>query len=192
MTDTATTVEEASKSRQVVTSVLLVLFTTAVGLLCILVLACTLTQARLTTISVDGVNIGIWKLDDTRTQWKKLRDRMHDQSETLFKAKQDLDEAQQKLADDESTYRPARTPLDAELQALRTAILTSDPELAKAMVGSPAEQISLLDTAKGRLLQTHPDLQETINRIADLDKTYEPVYTERMSHGEEGRGQGAQ
>ena len=117
---------------------------------------------------------------------------MHDQSETLFKAKQDLDEAQQKLADDESTYRPARTPLDAELQALRTAILTSDPELAKAMVGSPAEQISQLDTAKGRLLQTHPDLQETINRIADLDKTYEPVYTERRSHGEEGRGQGAQ
>jgi hypothetical protein len=180
MTDTATTGEEASKSRQVVTSVLLVLFTTAVGLLCILVLACTLTQARLTTISVDGVNIGIWKLDDTRTQWKKLRDRMHDQSEALFKAKQDLDEAQQKLADNESTYRPARTPLDAELQALRTAILTSDPELAKAMVGSPAEQISLLETAKGRLLQTHSDLQETINRIADLDKTYEPVYTERM------------
>ena len=151
MTDTATPGEEASKSRQVVTSVLLVLFTTAVGLLCILVLACTLTQARLTTISVDGVNIGIWKLDDTRTQWKKLRDRMHDQSEALFKAKQDLDEAQQKLADNESTYRPARTPLDAELQALRTAILTSDPELAKAMVGSPAEQISLVDTAKGRL-----------------------------------------
>jgi hypothetical protein len=180
MTDTATPGEEASKSRQVVTSVLLVLFTTAVGLLCILVLACTLTQARLTTISVDGVNIGIWKLDDTRTQWKKLRDRMHDQSEALFKAKQDVDEAQQKLADNESTYRPARTPLDAELQALRTAILTSDPELAKAMVGSPAEQISLVDTAKGRLLQTNPDLQGTINRIADLDKTYEPIYAERM------------
>ena len=180
MTDTASPTEEASKSRQAITSILLVLFTTAVGLLCILVLACTLTQARLTTISVDGVNIGIWKLDDTRTQWKKIRDRINDQSEALIKAKQDLDEAQQKLADDESLYRPARTPLDAELQALKTAILTSDPELAKAMVGSPAEQISLLVTAKSHLLQTHPDLQGTFDRIADLDKTYEPVYAQRM------------
>ena len=48
------------------------------------------------------------------------------------------------------------------------------------MVGSPAEQISLLDTAKGHLLQTHPDLQGTFDRIADLDKTYEPVYAQRM------------
>ena len=143
-------------------------------------LACTLTQTRLTTISIDGVNIGIWKLDDTRTQWKKIRDRIRDQSEALIKAKQDLDDAQQKLADDESTYRPARTPLDAELQAVRTAILTSDPELVKAMVGSPAEQISILDTAKDHLLQTHSNLQQTINKIAELDKTYEPIYAERM------------
>ena len=180
MTDTANTIEEASKFRQVVTSILLVLFTTAVGLLCILVLACTLTQARLTTISVDGVNIGIWKLDDTRTQWKKLRDRMHDQSEALFKAKQDLDEAHQKLADDESTYRPARTPLDAELQAFRREIRAYDPGLADAMVGSPAEQVSMLDLAKDRLLQSHSNLQDSIHKIAELDSKYEPIYTERM------------
>ena len=139
-------------------SVLLVRSTTAIGLLCILVLACTLTQARLTTISVDGVNIGIWKLDDTRTQWKKLRDRMHDQSETLFKAKQDLDEAQQKLADDESTYRPAPTPLDTRIQDAQDRHPHVRSGACQSHGGEPREQISLLDPAKGRLLQTHPDL----------------------------------
>ena len=68
MTDTASTDEEASRFRQIVTSILLALFTSAVGLLCILVLACTLTQTRLSTISIDGVTISIWMLDDTRTQ----------------------------------------------------------------------------------------------------------------------------
>ena len=163
MTDTASTGEEASKSRQVATSMLLVLFTTAVGLLCILVLACTLTQARLTTISIDGVNIGIWKLDDTRAQWKKIRDRIRDQSEAVIKAKQDLYDAQQGLANNESTYHPARTPLDAELQAFRREIRAYDPGLADAMVGSPAEQVSMLDLAKDRLLKDHSNLQDSIH-----------------------------
>jgi hypothetical protein len=173
--------EVASKFRQIVTSILLVLFTSAVGLLCILVLACTLTQTRLSTISIDGVTISIWKLDDTRTQWKKIRDRIRDQSEALIKAKQELDDAQQSLANDDGVYRPARTPLDAELQALRTGISGYEPDLAKAMVGSPGEQVSMLGTAKDRLLKAHPELQESISKIADLDKTYEPIYAERMT-----------
>ena len=181
MTDTASNIEEASKFRQNVTSILLVLFTSFVGLLCILVLACTLTQTRLSTISIDGVTISIWKLDDTRTQWKKIRDRIRDQSEALIKAKQELDDAQQSLANDYGVYRPARTPLDAELQAFKTAISGYEPDLAKAMVGSPGEQVSMLDTAKDRLLKAHPELQESISKIADLDKTYEPIYAERMT-----------
>jgi hypothetical protein len=181
MTDTASSDEVASKFRQIVTSILLVLFTSAVGLLCILVLACTLTQTRLSTISIDGVTISIWKLDDTRTQWKKIRDRIRDQSEALIKAEQELDDAQQSLANDDGVYRPARTPLDAELQALRTGISGYEPDLAKAMVGSPGEQVSILGTAKDRLLKAHPELQESISKIADLDKTYEPIYAERMT-----------
>ncbi len=181
MTDTASTGEEASRFRQIVTSILLVVFTSAVGLLCILVLACTLTQTRLSTISIDGVTISIWKLDDTRTQWKKIRDRIRDQSEALIKAKQELDDAQQSLANDYGVYRPARTPLDAELQALRASISGYEPDLAKAMVGSPGEQVSMLGTAKDRLLKAHPELQESISKIADLDKIYEPIYAERMT-----------
>jgi hypothetical protein len=181
MTDTASNTEEVSKFRQNVTSILLVLFTGFVGLLCILVLACTLTQTRLSTISIDGVTISIWKLDDTRTQWKKIRDRIRDQSEALIKAKQELDDAQQNLANDDGVYRPARTPLDAELQALRAGISGYEPDLAKAMVGSPGEQVSMLGTAKDRLLKAHPELQESIGKIADLDKAYEPIYAERMT-----------
>ena len=181
MTDTASSDEVASKFRQIVTSILLVLFTSAVGVLCILVLACTLTQTRLSTISIDGVTISIWKLDDTRTQWKKIRDRIRDQSEALIKVKQELDDAQQSLANDDGVYRPARTPLDAELQALKAGISGYEPDLAKAMVGSPGEQVSMLDTAKDRLLKAHPELQESIRKIADLDKTYEPIYAERMT-----------
>jgi len=181
MTDTASSDEAASKFRQIVTSILLVLFTSAVGVVCILVLACTLTQTRLSTISIDGVTISIWKLDDTRTQWKKIRDRIRDQSEALIKVKQELDDAQQSLANDDGVYRPARTPLDAELQAFRAGISGYEPDLAKAMVGSPGEQVSMLDTAKDRLLKAHPELQEPIRKIADLDKTYEPIYAERMT-----------
>ena len=71
-----------------------------------------------------------------------------------------------------------------------------EPDLAKAIVGSPGEQVGMLDTAKDRLLKAHPELQESISKIADLDKTYEPIYAERMTleanaTAKEGAGQGA-
>ena len=65
--------EKGDAWRQVVTSIVLILFTFGVGLLCVLLLYCTLMQGRMSNISVNGVNLNIWKLADIQQQWSDLR-----------------------------------------------------------------------------------------------------------------------
>ena len=77
-------------------SLLAIALTLFVGLLCVLLLASTLTQARLSAISVNGVNINIWKLDDMREQWVALRGQRTEQTTALTaagKQKTELDKA---------------------------------------------------------------------------------------------------
>ena len=53
------------------TSVMLVMSTMVVGIICAVFLASTLTQTRMSGISVNGVNINIWKLNEFRGKWSE-------------------------------------------------------------------------------------------------------------------------
>src|SRR5947209_12162506 len=75
--------EQPGKFRAMLTSAVLILFTIAVGLMCVLVLSCTLTQTRMASIAIDGVNISVWKLDDVRKQWSGLRTQLVEQTDAL-------------------------------------------------------------------------------------------------------------
>lgn len=67
------------------TSTILIVFTLVIGLLCVLVLSCTLTQTRMSTISVDGVVVSIWKLNSIGRQWADIRTELAEHSDQLTK-----------------------------------------------------------------------------------------------------------
>ena len=71
------------------TSTILIVFTLVIGLLCVLVLSCTLTQTRMSSISIDGVNVSIWKLDDIRKQWTDIRKQIRAQADSLTEAEKE-------------------------------------------------------------------------------------------------------
>jgi hypothetical protein len=170
-----------SKFRAVLTSSLLIIFTMAIGLLCVLVLSCTLTQTRMSSISIDGVNVSIWKLNDVRKTWKGIRDQMVIQANALTRAEADLSRVANEHAENDSKYRPARTALDGRLEEFNFRVRAFDENLAKAMAGqSPAEQIGRLNAAQESLKTAHPELIPLIGQINKLYETYEPIYAERM------------
>lgn len=68
------------------TSAVLILFTLVTGVACVVALASTLTQARISSVTIEGVPVSIWKLDAIRTQWSSLRAQVARQAEALSEA----------------------------------------------------------------------------------------------------------
>jgi hypothetical protein len=179
-TDATAAEDGPSKFRAMLTSTLLIVFTMSVGLVCVLVLSCTLTQTRMSSISIDGVNISIWKLDDIRKQWSGIRAQIVDQSDALSKAESELSLEAKKDAENDIKYRPVRTALDGRLEEFNFRVRVFDGDLAKAMSEkSPAEQVGRLNAAQENL-KAHPELMPLIEQITALYATYEPIYDERM------------
>ena len=174
-TDASAAEEPTSKLVEMITSFGLIAFTIAVGLLCVLVLACTLTQTRMSGMSIDGVNISIWKLNDIRKQWNDIRLQISKQSRSLPPAETTRVDAEKNFNDYDIYYKPARTALDELLEEFHFVVQPFDPALAKAMAGnSPAEQMGRLDAAKGSL-KDHPELQPLIGKITTAYEAYRPV-----------------
>jgi hypothetical protein len=174
-TDASAAEEPTSKLVEMITSFGLIAFTIAVGLLCVLVLACTLTQTRMSGMSIDGVNISIWKLNDIRKQWNDIRLQISKQSRSLPPAETTRVDAEKNFNDYDIYYKPARTALDELLEEFHFVVQPFDPTLAKAMAGnSPAEQMGRLNAAKGSL-KDHPELQPLIVKITTAYEAYRPV-----------------
>jgi hypothetical protein len=73
------------KAREWITSTILISFTSFVALACVVALSSTLTQTRMSSITIDGVPLTIWKLDDIRVQWAKVRDAIQILSDEITK-----------------------------------------------------------------------------------------------------------
>jgi hypothetical protein len=169
------------KLREWVTSTVLIVFTVALGLMCVLVLSCTLTQTRMSSIVVDGVNISIWKLDDIRKQWSEIRDQILEQSDGLSAAESQLSAATKTNGEFDLRYRPARTEIDSLLQALIVRIGTFDAKTAEAMrEEGPVERIDHIEVIKDDLLKAHPDLAPLIADIEKKGADYKPIDQERI------------
>jgi len=173
--------EDPSRLREWVTSTILIAFTIAVGLLCVLLLSCTLTQTRISSIVIDGVNLNIWKLDDIRQQWSDIRDEMRSQSDALSDAQEALNEATKNSDQFSIKYRQARTELDARLQAFIGRVGEFDAKFAAATKNEgPVEQVNRIEASKDDLLKTHPELQSLADDIVKKGTAYKPIDQERI------------
>jgi hypothetical protein len=173
--------ERSSKWREWVTSTVLIVFTVAVGLVCVMVLSCTLTQTRISSIVVDGININIWKLDDIRLQWSGIREELREQSAALANAQEALDEATKNSNEFDGRYRPARTEIDALLQTFVIRVGAFDAKFAAAMGDEgPVERVNRIEASKDDLLRAHPELQALVDEIAKKGEAYKPIDQERI------------
>jgi DNA-binding transcriptional regulator YdaS (Cro superfamily) len=177
--------EKGDAWRQVVTSIVLIVFTFGVGLLCVLLLYCTLMQGRMSNISVNGVNLNIWKLADIQQQWSDLRNTIQKQSAKLAEAKETAGATATAKSIFDIKWSAALTPLDADFKALRSHLQQFDDTIGIAKEldpedHGPVERLATLESSKGRLSEEHKELQPEIEKIMQQADNYRAIDTERI------------
>jgi hypothetical protein len=181
---TAGQVQESAhpgKPKEILVSSALIGFTLIVGAICVMVLAATLTQARISSLSIEGVSLSIWKLDTVRQQWTTIRDQQQRQSEALGIAEiRRAKTSGLKLAAD-SSYEIARNDLVSLLEEFNFRAKAFDPALATAISGqSPAEQVGRIEAAD-ESLRAHPELVPYLQRIQDDYTKFQTAANERTT-----------
>ena len=161
----------------------LICLTLLIAVLCILLLAGTLTQSRISSISVDGVNISVWKLDDIRKQWKDIRDQLDATTTELNQAHKRQSDLNVENANFRASYPAERTDIDARLAAYVALVGEFDKPHAAAIgnaeQNSPVERLNKIDLFGAQLLAI-PELKAGTQDIIEAGKKYQEVDRHRI------------
>src|SRR5215207_8868512 len=172
-----------SKAREVLTSATLILFTSMVGIACVIALASTLTQTRMSTLVIDGVPLSIWKLDDIRSQWTDIRDTIDDLSTEITEAEKERTTIVGKEATANQTFNAKRTTLVIKIDELLFRLHGVDKALAdkvearrEAKGDEPAftvaQQYGQIVGLREQALKDHPDLASMFDELTTAYKDY--------------------
>jgi hypothetical protein len=163
-----------SKAREWITSVLLITFTSLVGIACVTALSSTLTQTRMSTIAIDGVPLSIWKLDDIRIQWADIRNVISGLSESITKAERDRAEQIKELADAGQRFSAKQRALIVKLSEIILRVRSFDAALAKSVEATtdPAERYAIIGVAQAKLLTDHPEMNPLIEQLDNSYREY--------------------
>jgi hypothetical protein len=163
--------------KDIFVGVLLVVLTLLISAVAVIVLSCTLTQGRMSSLSIDGVTLNIWKLNAVRVDWQEARDSIQPQEKALTKARLALVEKNSLKSVAIQKYESAQKALDAMLERANFQIRPIDEALANAISGhGVAEQIGRIQGAIGGPLKDHPELKGLVERIVTAyEKDYLPA-----------------
>jgi lambda repressor-like predicted transcriptional regulator len=144
-------------------------FTILVAAICIILLSSTLTQTRLTGLAIDGVGIGIRKLDNIGQQWAQLRRQRDDQQSALAASElKRLPFVGPKAAFDKA-FATSRAETEAALAGFYHRIKAAQPDLVKLASlihqRSHDDQVGIIRGAKDQLRKDHPELEDAIKSI---------------------------
>jgi hypothetical protein len=158
--------------KNILVGLLLVVLTLLISAIAVIVLSCTLTQGRMSSLSIDGVTLSIWKLDATRVDWGTARDRIHTLEAALTAAKLDGAAKNALKSGAVQKYEAARDALLAMLEQANFQIRPIDEALAKAMSGKGvAEQIGRLRGAIAGPLKDQPEIKGLVEQILNAYDT---------------------
>jgi hypothetical protein len=167
--------DTAGGFRVVATSTILILFTAVVGAACVVALACTLTQSRMSRITIDGVAVSIWKLDDMRKHWSEIRDQLHHGADDLVAAQKKLDDAQKAYSATDARFQPEKDSLERQLDAFYHIVEPHHTELAKKIHDQGyAQQIGEIKVAKDELA-SDPLAQPLIDPVLKTYDAFAPL-----------------
>lgn len=149
-----------------VISALLVSLTLTVAAVSVVVLSSTLTQTRLSAISVDGVSISIWKLNSIGREWAAIRHLIRDQSNDLGRAQRQRIEVTARYTGAQENFAAQETDLKQMLEEFYHRIKGVDPQLAALIENKPyPAQLGHIRGAKEALHAAHPEVDAAIAAI---------------------------
>lgn len=164
-----------SDFRNVVTSIFLIVFTLFIGITCVVALASTLTQARISSFAIDGVPLSIWKLDTVREQWAAVRSQQTGQSAELAKSEIQRLDLNARQATMIAKYNAAKTNLIQLIQTLYYRIQNAEPNLASVLDSDVdiSEKMARINASYTSLRgKTELGIDELLSTIENTHKAY--------------------
>jgi hypothetical protein len=172
-----------SKGREVLMSISLILFTSLVGIACVVALASTLTQTRMSTLVIDGVPLSIWKLDDIRSQWTDIRDTIDDLSTEITEAEKQRTTIVGREALANQIFTAKRTTLVIRIDELLFRLHGADKDMAEKIeprrdakgadpgVGAP-QQYGQISALREQAVKAHSELTPLFDELTAAYKEY--------------------
>lgn len=162
------------------TSTLLVLSTLCVGIVCAVVLASTLTQTRMSGITVNGVNINIWKLNEIRSKWSDVQDQIVEMTNELGAVEKQRREIASKKLQIEAAFEGRKSELQVamfELTLRMDAAPTSG--WVKPASEDPATMYWSIKAQRDAILKDRADLRPMVDNIDQAYEAYRPARAAR-------------
>jgi hypothetical protein len=157
-------------------SLLLMGFTGLIAVLCVMALASTLTQSRVSSLSIDGVSISIWKLDSLRAQWSQLHDQRIKQKDAFAQVVQDRIGAIGKQSSAGSEVTNSEAKLGSVLTKISVRVRSVNEDLAGQLVVPElpvVDKIALLSAANIDVQSsTDPALKELLTLARKMSDEY--------------------
>ena len=174
--------------RDWVTAVVVSLFTLVMAFMAIILLASTLTQTRLSSISIDGIGVTVWKLNFIRQNWSLLEKQLGNQNSALAEVdiRRTASDSHRSKATENLGVANARIgPLDTEFN-FQVAIF--DADLAHRLNGKgPLDYWSQIRPRRTQLEKDHPELKPLIASISSAYTKWEPAFEEHEQAEAEGK-----
>ena len=153
-------------------SVFLVFATIVLAAACVFVLSAVVTQGRLSSITIDGINISIRRLVAVGDQWATTRDKIRDElqlrNDALNKRIQLATRATNATAD----LADKNVHLTEMLRLLHRRVDATEPAVAAVVGKDFASQLGAVEEAKPQLHTDHPELDGYVAEILKVHQDY--------------------
>lgn len=161
------------------TSFLLVATTLLIGALSVLFLSATLAQSRLSSITIDGVNLNIWKLAYVGQQWVGLRKLRETKLEERARLEAKRGEVVTEVALAEDNWRLKWVVMGPLLDLLSQRVQKTGFEFDSSDTEHATGVIEKVLTQRAELQGKHPDLGPLLDRIEKLSDDFAKAHEQR-------------
>src|SRR5689334_3819283 len=153
-------------------SAALVIATLLLAAACIFILSSVLAQARLSSITIDGVSISVRKLFSIGDQWKTARDQIQTELQLRNTARNQRIDLSVRATNAKNDLAAKRSYLDELLQTLHRRVDASEPSVAAVNGKSYPDQIGAIQESQPQLHKDHPELDSFVSDIVNAYRDY--------------------
>jgi len=150
----------------------LVITTVIFAACCIFILSSVLAQARLSSITIDGVSLSVRKLVSIGGQWKTTRD----QIQTELQLRNDARSGRIKLSvaatNAKNELGAKKVYLDDLLQMMHQRVDATEPTIAAVNGKGFPDQIGAIQEAQPQLHKDHPELDAYVGDVLAAHRDY--------------------
>jgi hypothetical protein len=150
----------------------LVIATLLLAASCIFILSSVLAQGRLSSITIDGVNLSVRKLVSIGDQWKTTRDQIQTELQLRNSARNQRIDLSVRATNAKNDLSAKKAYLDELLQTLHRRVDATEPPIAAVNGKGYPDQIGAVQESQPQLHKDHPELDSFVVDVGNAYRDY--------------------